>query len=101
MKKNQTTALALYSGGLDSTLACRVVAQQDIKVVAVKFVTPFFGYDLLFSKDDYIKKTKEMLWVADEARADTKGQASGDSIVSYSIVSYRIVSHSIVSYRIV
>jgi hypothetical protein len=59
MKKNQTTALALYSGGLDSTLACRVVAQQDIKVVAVKFVTPFFGYDLLFSKDDYIKKTKE------------------------------------------
>jgi len=59
MKKNQTTALALYSGGLDSTLACRVVAQQDIKVVAVKFVTPFFGYDLLLSKDDYIKKTKE------------------------------------------
>jgi hypothetical protein len=59
MKKNQTTTLALYSGGLDSTLACRVVAQQDIKVVAVKFVTPFFGYDLLFSKDDYIKKTKE------------------------------------------
>ncbi|MEK6196549.1 MAG: thiamine biosynthesis protein, partial [Desulfobacterales bacterium] len=44
MKNNQTTALALYSGGLDSTLACRVVAAQGIKVVAVKFVTPFFGY---------------------------------------------------------
>ena len=59
MTTQQTTALALYSGGLDSTLACRVVAAQGIKVVAVKFVTPFFGYDLLFKKDEYIKKTKE------------------------------------------
>ena len=59
MKKNQTTALALYSGGLDSTLACRVVGEQGLKVIAVKFVTPFFGYDLLFRKEDYIKKTKE------------------------------------------
>ena len=59
MKKTQTIALALYSGGLDSTLACRVVAQQGIKVVAVKFVTPFFGYDLLLRKKDYVKKTKE------------------------------------------
>jgi hypothetical protein len=59
MKNNQKTALALYSGGLDSTLACRVVAEQGIKVVAVKFVTPFFGYDLLLKKDEYIKTTKE------------------------------------------
>jgi len=59
MKKMQITALALYSGGLDSTLACRVVAEQGIKVVAVKFVTPFFGYDLLLRKEDYIRTTKE------------------------------------------
>jgi hypothetical protein len=59
MTKKQITALALYSGGLDSTLACRVVAAQGIKVVAVKFVTPFFGYDLLFRKKDYIKSIKE------------------------------------------
>jgi tRNA U34 2-thiouridine synthase MnmA/TrmU len=59
MKKARTTALALYSGGLDSTLACRVVAAQGIKVMAVKFVTPFFGYDLLLRKKDYIKTTKE------------------------------------------
>ena len=59
MKKKQTTALALYSGGLDSTLACRVVAAQGIKVVAVKFITPFFGYDLLDRKKDYIETTKE------------------------------------------
>jgi tRNA-specific 2-thiouridylase len=59
MKKNQTTALTLYSGGLDSTLACRVVAAQGIKVVAVKFVTPFFGYELLQKQDEYIQKIKE------------------------------------------
>ena len=57
--QNQTTALALYSGGLDSTLACRVVAKQGIKVVAVKFVTPFFGYELLKIQDEYIRKIKE------------------------------------------
>jgi adenylyl- and sulfurtransferase ThiI len=49
MTSKQTTALALYSGGLDSTLACRVVAEQGIKVIAVKFITPFFGYDLLLT----------------------------------------------------
>jgi tRNA U34 2-thiouridine synthase MnmA/TrmU len=59
MTKNQTTALALFSGGLDSTLACRVVAKQGIKVVAVKFVTPFFGYELLKIQDEYILKIKE------------------------------------------
>jgi len=59
MTSNKVTALALYSGGLDSTLACRVVAEQGIKVVAVKFVTPFFGYELLLRKDEYIKNTKE------------------------------------------
>ncbi len=59
MTDKQTTALALYSGGLDSTLACRVVAEQGIKVVAVKFVTPFFGYDLLLKKQEYIEESKE------------------------------------------
>ena len=38
-------ALALYSGGLDSILACRVIMNQGIEVKAVHFITPFFGYD--------------------------------------------------------
>ena len=59
MTNNQTTALALYSGGLDSTLTCRVVMAQSIRVLAVKFVTPFFGYDLLARQEDHIKETKE------------------------------------------
>ncbi len=59
MNKTKTTALALFSGGLDSTLACRVVMAQGIKVVAVKFITPFFGYDLLQMQDEYIRRIKD------------------------------------------
>lgn len=54
-----TCALALFSGGLDSILACRVVAGQGITVQAVKFVTPFFGYDLLANEQEYARKVKE------------------------------------------
>jgi tRNA U34 2-thiouridine synthase MnmA/TrmU len=40
MKK--VKALALLSGGLDSTLAAKLILNQGIDVVAVNFVTPFF-----------------------------------------------------------
>jgi len=40
-------ALALFSGGLDSILAARVVMEQGIEVEAVQFVTPFFNYKIL------------------------------------------------------
>lgn len=40
-------ALALFSGGLDSILASRVVMEQGVEVEAVQFVTPFFNYHLL------------------------------------------------------
>ncbi len=48
-----TTAIALFSGGLDSILACRVIQDQGITVKALKFVSPFFDYDLLARKDEY------------------------------------------------
>ncbi|MCB2183955.1 MAG: thiamine biosynthesis protein [Desulfobulbaceae bacterium] len=57
--KNKTTALALFSGGLDSILACRVVAEQGITVQALKFVTPFFDYELLEKQDEYKKKIRD------------------------------------------
>ncbi len=44
---SKACALALFSGGLDSILACRVIQDQNIEVKAVQFVTPFFHYDLL------------------------------------------------------
>ncbi|MGD9947583.1 MAG: thiamine biosynthesis protein [Desulfobulbus sp.] len=46
-------AIGLFSGGLDSILACRVVAAQGIRVVALKFVTPFFDHDLLADEAAY------------------------------------------------
>jgi tRNA U34 2-thiouridine synthase MnmA/TrmU len=36
-------ALALLSGGLDSTLAIRTLLEQGIEVTALSFETPFFG----------------------------------------------------------
>jgi tRNA-specific 2-thiouridylase len=36
-------ALALFSGGLDSTLAIKLVQQQGIEVIALNFVSHFFG----------------------------------------------------------
>lgn len=54
--KKKVTALALFSGGLDSILACRVVIGQGITVKAVKFVSPFFGYDLLARQKKYAEE---------------------------------------------
>jgi len=52
-------ALSLFSGGLDSICATRLVMEQDIEVLAVKFVTPFFGYDILRDEEAYKQETKE------------------------------------------
>ncbi|MEA3547173.1 MAG: thiamine biosynthesis protein [Thermodesulfobacteriota bacterium] len=49
----EITALALFSGGLDSILACRVIQEQNVHVQAVQFVTPFFHDDLLQQEDEY------------------------------------------------
>lgn len=54
-----TRALALFSGGLDSILAARVVAAQGIEVVAVKFVTPFFNYDILADVAGYRREVRD------------------------------------------
>lgn len=39
----QRRAIALFSGGLDSTLAIRLMQDQGIQVHAVHFTSPFFG----------------------------------------------------------
>ena len=49
----QATAIALFSGGLDSILASRVIMAQGIRVVALKFVTPFFDDHLLAREEAY------------------------------------------------
>lgn len=53
-------ALGLFSGGLDSILACRVVADQGVRVVALKFVTPFFDHDLLSRSAEYTESMRRL-----------------------------------------
>jgi tRNA-uridine 2-sulfurtransferase len=53
-----TRALALFSGGLDSILACRLVASQGIEVTAIRFVSPFFGHDILEDTEKYRQDTQ-------------------------------------------
>jgi hypothetical protein len=54
-----TIAIGLFSGGLDSILACRIIADQGIQVRALKFVTPFFDHDLLSREEEYQREVRE------------------------------------------
>ncbi len=41
--KNSYTAIALFSGGLDSILAAKTIEEQGLKVKCLHFISPFFG----------------------------------------------------------
>ena len=41
VSRKRTKAVALLSGGLDSILACRMMMEQGIEVIAVNFTSPF------------------------------------------------------------
>jgi len=56
MKKHQ--AIGLFSGGLDSILAVKLIQELDIEVTAVHFVTPFFSKK---EDKDQIKKVADEL----------------------------------------
>ncbi len=56
---SRVRAISLFSGGLDSICATRLMMEQGIEVIAVKFVSPFFGYDILRDQDKYKLETKE------------------------------------------
>ena len=66
--KNKIKAVALFSGGLDSILAIKLIQEQGIEVKGVNFKTPFFGLDetLVIAKDlninlEIINITEELL----------------------------------------
>ncbi len=50
----QIKSICLFSGGLDSILAVKVLEAQGIAVTAVKFVTPLFG-------SEYIKNPRALM----------------------------------------
>jgi hypothetical protein len=56
---SKRTALALYSGGLDSILAAKLIVSLGVRVICVKFVTPFFDYELLERQEEYKQEVME------------------------------------------
>lgn len=68
--KDKIKAVALFSGGLDSILAVKLIQEQGIEVKGVNFKTPFFGLDeaLIATKGldmdlEIIDITKEILGI--------------------------------------
>lgn len=57
MKKNRR-ALALFSGGLDSALAIKIIKDQGVEVIALNFVSHFFG-----GKNEKAEKMAEQLGI--------------------------------------
>jgi len=57
MKRN-IKALSLFSGGLDSILATRLVMSQGVEVLAIQFITPFFNYQILDDTDGHREKVR-------------------------------------------
>lgn len=45
--------IALYSGGLDSILAIKIIQTQGVHVDALYFATPFFGFNALRNPEDF------------------------------------------------
>ena len=45
--------IALYSGGLDSILAVKMIQEQDIEVVPLHFYSPFFGSEIMLDPEPY------------------------------------------------
>jgi tRNA-uridine 2-sulfurtransferase len=47
--------IALYSGGLDSILAIKILEEQGIDVIPLYFCTPFFGFEALRDPETFKK----------------------------------------------
>lgn len=46
-------ALLLFSKGLDSLLAGKIIQEQGVKVIPVAFITPFFNWRFFYNPDEY------------------------------------------------
>lgn len=59
MSMKNKRCIALYSGGLDSILAIKMLQEQSIEVIAVYFCTPFFGMHALNDPEAFRGLQKE------------------------------------------
>ncbi len=53
-------AILLFSDGLDSLLAGILLKNLNIEIIAVKFITPFFGWKYKENPESFYKKIKDL-----------------------------------------
>ncbi len=66
MKDKKIRALALLSGGLDSTLAVWLILQQGVEVIGINFTTPFFGPKNAIKASEALNIPLEIIDITDE-----------------------------------
>lgn len=76
---NTYDALALFSGGLDSILACKTIQDQGMTVLGLHFTTPFFGNPdkIPFWREQYGVEVTDVDISAAYVRLLTKGPRFG------------------------
>jgi tRNA U34 2-thiouridine synthase MnmA/TrmU len=60
--KDEIKAVALFSGGLDSILAVKLIQEQGIEVKGVNFKTPFFATGGFKKSQIWLRKEYESLY---------------------------------------
>lgn len=53
-------AIALFSGGLDSMLAARLMIEQGVELTALQFITPFFNYKHKGREEESAREFREL-----------------------------------------
>jgi len=61
----RTKGIGLFSGGLDSILAVKVLQEQGIEVVGYTFITPFFGPESALRARDKLDIRLEIMEITD------------------------------------
>lgn len=71
-KKAKIRALVLFSGGLDSILAVKILQKQDIEVAGISFVSYFFNSQLAIKSAKQLKIKLKIVDFSDEHLAMVK-----------------------------
>lgn len=77
IKKSRTKALVLLSGGLDSTLAVKILQKQDIEVTGISFVSFFFNAEPARKAAKKLKIELKIVDFSDEHLAMVKNPSHG------------------------
>ncbi|OQY41124.1 tRNA 4-thiouridine(8) synthase ThiI [Candidatus Atribacteria bacterium 4572_76] len=64
--KDKIKAVALFSGGLDSILAVKLIREQGIEVKGINFKTPFFGLNEAFAIAKDLNINLEIIDITEE-----------------------------------